>query len=112
MLGVGAIGLRPALGAAQHLGLRRLGQVHLGADAEQLLDHEPPAGRGLERGLDPLALEPTQEVAEALTLRRPDPAPPKLARRRVERIPGDLLSMPVKSHYDRHRGPPQAPSIS
>jgi hypothetical protein len=57
MLGVGAIGLRPALGAAQQLGLRRLGQVHLGADGAQLLDGEPPAGRRLERGLNPLALE-------------------------------------------------------
>src|SRR5919106_4411104 len=108
---VGAIGLRAALGSTQRARLRRLGQLHFGADGAQLLDHKAPARRRLERGLDPLALEARQKAAEALTLRRPDPAAPQLARRTVKRIPGDLLSVPVKSHYDRHRGPPQAPSI-
>jgi hypothetical protein len=35
----------------------------------------------------------------------------KLARHGVERVEGDLLSVLVKRHYDRHWGPPQAPSI-
>jgi hypothetical protein len=104
MLRVGAVGLGPALGAAQDLGLRRLGQVHLGPDGLQLLHHEAPTRRRLERGLEPLAVELAHEVAKALAVGRPDAAPPKLARRAIKRIPGDLLSMLVQSHYDRHKG--------
>jgi hypothetical protein len=50
--------------------------MHLGAHRPQLLDHEPPARGRLQRGLDPLAVELTQEVAQARAVGRPDAAPP------------------------------------
>ena len=46
---VEAIGLRAALGPALGARLGRLGQVHLGADALELLDDEPPARHRLHR---------------------------------------------------------------
>ena len=51
MPGVRTITLRPLLRPAQASRLRRLGQMHQGTDPPQLLDHEPPAGRRLERHL-------------------------------------------------------------
>jgi hypothetical protein len=54
--------------------------VHLRADGAQLLDHEAPARRSLERGLEPLALELAQEAAEALAVGRAYPAAAQLAR--------------------------------
>jgi hypothetical protein len=102
---------------ARFLGPRRalvsagLGQMHLGPDPPQLLDHEAPAGRRLERRLDLFALEAAEPAAEAEPVGGADTTPVHLTRRRVERVERDLLSMLVKCHYDRHRGPPQAPSI-
>jgi hypothetical protein len=50
-----------------------------------------------------------KKSAEALAVGRANPAPPQLTRRAIERIPGDLLPMLIKAHYDRHRRPPQTP---
>ena len=77
MPGISPVGLRALLLALQRGRLRRLGQVHLGADPLQFLDHEPPARRRLQRDLEPLALEPIKERADA---RRGLPARPSRAR--------------------------------
>jgi hypothetical protein len=63
MSGVRAVALRALRVPAQGCGLRRLGEVHDRADRPQLLDHEPPPGRRLERDLQLLASEPRQEPA-------------------------------------------------
>ena len=47
----------------------RFGQVHVRADRAQLLDHEPPAGRRLQRDLERVSAEPPQEPAETAALR-------------------------------------------
>ena len=51
MARVSAIGLGTLLVALQRARLGRFSQVHLGADRDQLLDHEPPTGRGFQRDL-------------------------------------------------------------
>jgi hypothetical protein len=107
--GVVAVGLGPLLRAAQDARLRRLGQAHPGADRLELLDHEAPAGRRLQRRLDLRALPAAQPAPESEPVGRPDPAPAHLAGRGVERVERDLVSVLVKSHYDPHQGPPQAP---
>ena len=65
MPGIRAITLRALLRAPEPSGLRRLGQVHVGSDPAELLDHEPPAGRRLQRDLELLAAEPRQEPRTA-----------------------------------------------
>ena len=80
MPGVSPVGLGALLLALQCRGLRRLGQVDLRADTLELLDHEPPTGRRLQRDLERLALELRQEPAD----RGPVPPVP-LARVRAPR---------------------------
>ena len=48
--------------ALQRRRLGRLSQMHLGADLLELLDHEPPASRCLQRDLQRLAAETGQEL--------------------------------------------------
>jgi hypothetical protein len=52
---VRAIVLGPLLAPPPRGGLRRLGQAHHGARPAQLLDHEPPTRRRLQRDLELLA---------------------------------------------------------
>jgi len=62
MPGVRPIALRALLRASEPSRLRRLSQMHLNADPTQLLDHEPPARRRLERDLQVLAAEARQKL--------------------------------------------------
>src|SRR3954453_14791426 len=59
---VRAIALGALLRPAQARGLRRLGQMHPRADPTQLLDHEPPAGRRLQRDFQLLAAEALEKA--------------------------------------------------
>ena len=102
MAGVSPVVLGALLVAAQRGGLRRFGQVHLRADHAQLLDQKPPAGRRLKRDLERLSAEPLQEPAHPCPIRRRYPRPRDLAGVGVEPLGGDLRSMLVKSHHDRH----------
>jgi hypothetical protein len=110
--GVRAIALGALLRAAQVAGLRRLGQMRPAADRADLLHHEPPARRRLQRGVQIRVPEAVQEPRHRLAMRRRDARPRQLAGRRVDPLGGDLPSMLVKSHYDRHTGPPQAPRFN
>jgi hypothetical protein len=85
--------------------------MHPRPHGPQLLDHEPPAGRRLQRRLALRALPAAKPAAETEPLGRPDPPPPHLARSGTERVKRDLLSMLAKGHHDPHKGPPQPPSI-
>src|SRR5919109_3920319 len=105
MAGIGAVGLRPSLVAAPGARLGRLGQVGDRARANQLLAHEQPTGRRLERDLDPLAGE-TLDPGSNSRATGVDPTPAKLARLHVESVESDLSSMHIEPGYDRHRGPP------
>jgi hypothetical protein len=109
MARVGAIALGALLGPATRGGLGRLGQMHPRPDRVQLLDHEPPPRRRLQRHLELLATEALNELADAGTVRRRHTRTRDLARRRLNPVGGDLRSMLIESHYDRHTGPPQAP---
>jgi hypothetical protein len=82
--------------------------MHQRVDPPQLLDHEPPASRRLERNLKLLATEPLQEPAHASTVGRADPTALNLTGLAVKPLSGDLRSMLIKSHYDAHKGPPHA----
>jgi hypothetical protein len=112
MPGVRAIGLGALLGAAPRRGLGRLGQMRPAADRPDLLDHEAPTRRRLQRDVQIRAPEPVQESSHRLAMRRRDPRPAHLAGRGIDPLGGDLPSMLVKSHYDRHTGPPQAPRLN
>src|SRR5215211_2682768 len=82
------------------------------AHRADLLDHEPPTGRGLQPDLKLPTIEAAQEPRHRFAMRRRDPRPAHLAGLGSEPLRGDLPSMLVKSHYDRHKGPPQAPRFT
>jgi hypothetical protein len=77
--------------------------VRAGARLAQRLAHEQPARAGLERDVDPPALEAPDPAAHGLRVRRNAPTV-DLARFRVERVEGDLSPVHVKPGYDRHWG--------
>src|SRR6266540_3699114 len=68
-----------------------------------LLGHEAPASRPLERELGLAAGELSQPRTQLGARRRRDPAAPQLTRLLVERLVGDLVSMHIQRHYDPHR---------
>ncbi len=80
MSGVRPVGLRAFLLAAHPARLGRLCKMHLSAGALELLDHEPPARRRLQRNLKTLASEPTEERADGGAVRWGDPCAGDLAR--------------------------------
>jgi hypothetical protein len=68
-----------------------------------LLDHEPPAGRPLDRKLGLTARELSQPGTHLGQRRRRDPAAAQLTGPAVKRLEGDLISMHIQRHYDPHR---------
>jgi hypothetical protein len=70
----------------------------------ELLDDEAPAGRRLERDLDFVIGEASSELPHAVAVGGRDPRARHLACLGVEPLRGDLRSVLVKSHYDRHSG--------
>jgi hypothetical protein len=109
MAGVGAVALGALLGAAARRRLGRLGQVYPRADRLELLDHEPPARRRLQRDLELLIAKAVGEPPHAGAIGRRHAPARHLTGRRVNPLSGDLRSMLIESHCDRHKGPPQAP---
>jgi hypothetical protein len=84
-------------------------EMHPRADALELLDDEPPAGRRLQRDLELLADEALQEPADPRAVGRRHASPGYLSRLGIQPLGRDLRSVLVSAHYDRHSGPPQAP---
>jgi hypothetical protein len=111
MPGVRAIVLGALLVPPPRGRLRRLSQMHHGAHPAQLLDHEPPARRRLQRDLELLVAEALNEPADPGAIRRRHTRARDLPGRRIDPVGGDLRSMLIESHYDRHEGPPQAPRL-
>src|SRR4051812_28446486 len=111
MASVGAIGLGPLLAPAQAARLGRLSEMHVSADRVKLFDNEPPAGRRLQRDLQPLAGEAPEELPDAIAVRRRQPRATDFARLGVQPVGRDLCSMLIESHYDGHSGPPHAPRL-
>ena len=109
---VGAVGLGALLVPAPRRGLGRLGEMHRRPDRVQLLDHEPPARRRLQRHLEPLAGEAPEELPHVVAVRRRDARAADLAGVGVDPLGRDLRTMLIESHYDRHTGPPQAPRLT
>src|SRR4029434_4757697 len=70
------------------------------------------AGRRLQRDLELLTTEPLREPAHASPVRRRDPRSRDLTGLGVDPLRGDLRSMLIQTHYDRHPGPPQAPRFA
>ena len=99
---VAAVGLGALLVALQRARLGRLGQMRLGADRAQLLDHEPPPGRGLQRDLELLAGKPRQEPPNAGTVGRHHPRARDLAGLGVQPLRSDLRAVLIQTHHDRH----------
>ena len=104
--GVGPVGLCSLLLTLQRGRLGRLSQVHLGADSLELLGHEPPTRRCLQRHLQPFTPELGQELPHADTVRWRDPRPEDLAGDRVDPLRRDLRAMLIKPHHDRHQTNP------
>src|SRR5918996_4230850 len=69
----------------------------------QLLDHEPPAGRPLQRELRLARGEPRTPLPDSRTRHRTDPPIAHLAALQIERLRRDLTAMNIKSTYDLHR---------
>src|ERR1035437_1959855 len=110
MPGVCPVGLRAFLLAAQPACLRRLGQLNLGADPVEFLDHEPPARRRLQRDLEAVASEPAKELTDRVAVRRRDPPAGHLAGHGLDPLAGDLRTMLIQTHHDRHPPTPFASS--
>src|ERR1039458_9848509 len=100
---VGAIALGALLVASTSGGLCRLGQMHHRADLRQLVGDKPPAGRRLQRNLKLLAAELLAEPPHALPVRWRDPRPRDLTSLGVQPHRGDLRSVLIKAHHERHR---------
>jgi hypothetical protein len=109
MPGISTIALRALLRPPEPSRLRRLSEMHHRADTAQLLDHEPPASRRLQRHLQLPATETLQELPHRGAVRRRHPRALHLAGAGLDPLASDLSSMLIKSHYDAHKGPPQAP---
>jgi hypothetical protein len=77
--------------------------MHHRAYDAQLLGKEPPAGRGLERHLQPLAGEPCQEATHPGAVRWPHPRTADLARLNIDLLGSDLRSVLINTHHDRHQ---------
>src|SRR5439155_15956855 len=97
------VGLRAPLAPALGRRLGRVGQMRAVAGTLDLLDHEAPAGRPLERELSRAARKPPQPGTDLGTRGRRDPTPLHLARLAIERLVDDLLPMHIQRHYDPHR---------
>lgn len=78
--------------------------MHPSADPLELLDHEPPTRRCLQRHLELPAAKRREERSHPATVCRRDPAPGDLTGLGIEPLDSDLRSMLVTSHYDRHLG--------
>jgi hypothetical protein len=104
MAGVGAIALGALLGPAPRRRLGRLGQMNVRPDRRELLDHEPPARRGLQRHLEFHVAEALGEPPHPNAMRRRNALTRDLTGRGVDPLGSDLRSMLIQSHYDRHRG--------
>jgi hypothetical protein len=100
---VGVVGLRPPLPAAPGSRLGRIREMGGVAGPLDLLDHEPPTGRPVEREVGLTAGELFQPRAHLGPRRRRDPTAPHLTRITVERLVGDLVSMHIQRHYHPHR---------
>jgi hypothetical protein len=83
--------------------------MHDRANPAQLLDNEPPASRRLQRDLKLPAAETRQELPHRSAVRRHHARALHLSGLSVEPLARDLSSMLIKSDYDAHKGPPQAP---
>jgi hypothetical protein len=100
---VSPVSLRSLLAAFQAASLRRLRQVDVRADPLEFLDHEPPAGRCLQRNLEIGALKPRQEPTDPGTVSRRDPRARHLTGDRVDPLRRDLRAMLIHPHHQRHQ---------
>src|SRR5450759_1926358 len=100
MPGVGAVTLGALLSPPQGCALRRLGEMHPGAERVQLLDNEPPAGCGFQPNLELLTFKPGEKPPDADAVCGRHSRPRVLTGRGVDPVGGDLCSVLVKSHYD------------
>src|SRR4051812_14702417 len=97
------VALGALLRSPQPARLRRLCQMRPGADRAQLLDHEPPAGRRLQRHLKLAADEAAKEPPHALAVRRRHTRATDLAGRRVNPLGRDLRPVLIEAHHDPAR---------
>jgi hypothetical protein len=101
---IGTVSLGALFVAASRRGLGRLGEMDIGTDRMQLLGHEPPARRRLQRHLEALAGEAPEEPAHVAAQRGGHARPAELARLGIDPLGRDLRTVLVESHYDHHHG--------
>src|SRR5688500_17643099 len=102
MTRIGAVGLRPLLPSPQRPRIGRLTNMSVEPRPAELLDHEQPAGRALQRDRAIDAVEPGQPLPEAAAGRGSDLAPPLLTAVDVDVVVRDLATMHIKPTYDAH----------
>jgi hypothetical protein len=102
-LTVAVVGLRSPLAAAPDGRLGRIGEMRRVAGTLDLLDHEPPTSRALEREVHILTSETLQPGTHRLTRGRADPAAPGFATGQLDRPIGDLPAVHIQRTYDPHR---------
>jgi hypothetical protein len=100
---VGIVGLRPPLPSPLDRRLSRVGQMRAVAGPLDLLDHEAPGGRPLQRELDLTTRKLLKPLPHRAPRRRHDPATPHLTRLTGEALVRDLAAMHIQRDYDRHR---------
>ena len=106
MPGIGKIGLRAPLLALQRARLGRLREMHLSTDPLELLHHEPPADRRLQRDLKTGPTKRVQERADTGPVCRHDPRARDLTGDRVDPLRCDLRPVLIQAHHHRHAATP------
>ena len=107
MPGISPVRLGVALAAPQARRLGGLGQVSGDPGPLQLLHDVPPPGAPLDRELNARhAAEPAQPPAQALPVRRTDPATSALSCPGIDIVEGQLTPVQIEPSSHRHRTPP------
>jgi hypothetical protein len=104
VVAVGPVGLGATLAAAPGRRLGRVSQMRVVPRAGDLLAHEAPASRALEREVDNAALEASKPFAERLARYGRDLAPLERTRLEVERLEGAGGARPANLRFAS--GPP------
>jgi hypothetical protein len=100
---VRVVSLRPPLAATPGRRLSRIREMRAVTGPLDLLDHEPPAGRPLDRELGAAFSELSQPATHFGPRGWRNPTAAQLTRVTVEQLVRDLASMHIQRHYDPHR---------
>jgi hypothetical protein len=102
VLSISPIALGALLVPAPGRGFGGFGEVHDRVNPAQLVGDEPPAGRCLQRNLELPAAELLTEPPHPSPIRWRDPRAHHLAGIGIHPLRGDLRTVLIQTHHDRH----------